>query len=91
MLVFAWAQRDIHDMPEAFLWLMIFLTLPIGFPVAMAVGMTTAAISTDHGIAYDPFWDLVPMWIALTIAGHLQWFVFVPFVWGKFRGREKAI
>jgi hypothetical protein len=91
LLVFAWLQRDIHDMPVAFTWLMIFLTIPIGFPVAMAIGLATSAISKALGIAYDPFWDLVPSWIAFTFAGYLQWFVFVPFVWSKLRGRERAI
>lgn len=79
-------------MPEAFTWLMIFLTIPVGFPVAMAVGLATSAISETLGFTYRPFWDLVPMWIALTVAGYLQWFVVVPLIWGKRRGnRERAI
>jgi hypothetical protein len=91
MLVFAWAQREIHDMPVAFTWLMIFLTMPVGPPVAMAVGIATSTMSTALGISYDPFWDVVPSWIAFTIAGYLQWFVFVPFAWGKLLGKQRAI
>jgi hypothetical protein len=89
MLVFAWVQREIHDMPEAFAWLMLFLTFPIGFPVAMAAGLATWSIETLFKIPYHPFWDLVPTWVGLTIAGYIQWFVFVPFVWSRIRGRVK--
>lgn len=84
MLLFAWVQQDIHDMPEAFAWLMIFLTMPIGLPVTAAVGITTSEVSKALGIAYQPFWDLVPMWIAVTLAGYLQWFVLLPWLWRRF-------
>jgi len=42
----------IHDMPIAFIWLMVFLTMPIGLPVAMVVGMATSTISAALGIKY---------------------------------------
>lgn len=84
-LSFAWEQQHIHDMPEAFVWLMIFLTIPVGFPVAAAVGIASSEISKYFGIAYHPFWDLVPFWIVVTVAGYLQWFVLLPFFWRKLR------
>jgi len=83
MLVFAWVQQSIHDMPEAFIWLMIFLTFPVGYAVAMILGIVASVL--PQPATYHPFWDVVPMWIALTVAGYAQWFVLVPFVWRKVR------
>lgn len=87
LLVFAWVQQDIHDMPVAFAWLMIFLTAPVGLPITILVGVTTSFISESLGITYRPFWDIVPMWIALTTAGYFQWFVATPWLYKKIRGR----
>ncbi len=90
MVVFAWEQQGIHDMPEAFIWLMIFLTFPIGYAVAMVVGVVMSVLP-ESSAAYHPFWDLVPMWIALTVAGYFQWFVAIPWLWRKLRGQQRAI
>jgi hypothetical protein len=89
MLAFAWIQQSIHDMPEAFIWLMIFLTFPIGYAVAMVIGVA-ASILPSSG-AYHPFWDVVPMWIAMTIAGYTQWFILIPWLWRRIRGKSRAI
>src|SRR5258708_37103925 len=89
MLIFAWVQQSIHDMPVAFIWLMIFLTFPIGYAVALIVGILS---STFPGTGtYHPFWDVVPMWIALTVAGYAQWFVLLPAAWRRVRGKNRAI
>ena len=85
VLLFAWEQQHIHDMPEAFAWLMIILAFPFGLPVATVVGIATSESSKFFGITYNPFWDLVPFWIALTVMGYLQWFALVPFLWGRLR------
>jgi hypothetical protein len=87
LIVFAWVRQDIHDMPIAFAWLMIFLTAPVGLPIIMLVGVSTSFISENLGITYQPFWNLVPMWIVLTIAGYFQWFVVTPWLYKKIRGR----
>lgn len=88
MLLFAWVQQDIHDMPEAFALLMILLTMPAGLLVAAVIGITTSAISSSFGGTYHPFWDLVPMWIAVTLAGYFQWFVLLPWLWRRFIARR---
>src|SRR6266850_797897 len=75
VLLSAWVQQDIDDMPVGVLWLMIILAMPVGFPIVMAAGLVTSAIHTHFGTTYQPFWDIVPSWIALTFAGYLQWFV----------------
>lgn len=85
LLLFAWQQQHIHDMPEAFVWLMIFLTMPIGFPVIAAIGVATSAIEAFFGITYHPFWNLLPIWVVGTALGYVQSFVLIPALWRKFR------
>ncbi len=85
LLLFAWQQQHIHDMPEAFVWLMIFLTMPIGFPVIAVVGVATSAIEATFGITYHPFWDLLPVWLFGTASGYFQWFVLLPMFSRKLR------
>lgn len=85
LLLFAWQQQHIHDMPEAFVWLIIFLTMPIGFLVIAAVGVATSAIEASFGLTYHPFWNLVPLWVIGTASGYVQWFVLLPALWRKLR------
>lgn len=82
-LSFASEQQQIHDMPEAFVWLMNFLTIPVGFPVATAVAIASSEISKYFGIAYHPFWYLVSFWFGVTVTGYLQWFVVLALIWRK--------
>jgi hypothetical protein len=85
-LLFGWVQQSIHDMPIAFVWFMFFLTGPVGVLFAALVGMMTSLISENLGIIYRPFWDLVPMWIPLTVTGYFQWLVIVPLIWKRING-----
>ncbi|MDT9002470.1 hypothetical protein RQP53_24575 [Paucibacter sp. APW11] len=78
LLVFAFVQRDVHDMPVAFTWLMIGLTFPIGLPAAAIVGMLMSQLYAKFGLTYSPFMDLLPDWLAMVSLGYLQWFVVVP-------------
>ena len=79
VLVFGWMQRDIHDMPEAFGYLMMALTFPIGFLAAIS----GSYISQTSNIPYNPFWDLMPFWLASTVLGFIQWFVILPWLCKK--------
>ena len=89
LLLFAWQQQHVHDMPDAFMWLLIFLTMPIGFPVIALVGVATSAIEASFGITYHPFWNLLPVWLLGTASGYLQWFVLLPTLWRKFRASRE--
>lgn len=90
LLLFAWQQQGIHDMPVAFFWLLVFLTMPLGFPVIALVGVLTSLIEAIFGIPYNPFWDLVPVWLFGTAVGYVQWFILIPFGWRK-RRASRAI
>jgi hypothetical protein len=83
LLAFAFIQRGVHDMPVAFAWLLIFLTFPIGLAAIMVVGPVWAWISTQLGVAYDPFVDLLPYWFVLVALGYMQWFVVLPMLWRR--------
>ena len=78
VLGFGYQQQHIHDMPVAFVWFMIFLAFPCGFVVSAIVGFISASISARFGVAYHPFLDLIPLWVASVIAGYAQWFVLLP-------------
>ena len=90
LLAFAWVQRDIHDMPVAIVLLLVLVSFPIGLSVSAGIGLATAAVEAAFSIRYDPFLDLVPIWIAVCVSGYLQWFVFVPFLWRRTLGRPKS-
>lgn len=83
VLVFAWVQKDINDMPIAFLWLMVFLTAPIGIVITALDGVAGAM-----GITNQPFWEMALLWVVFVVAGYVQWFVFLPSVWGHFRAQR---
>jgi hypothetical protein len=80
LLVFAFKQRHVHDMPEAFTWLLIFLTFPIGFVGATVVGLLWGGISSILGLTYHPFADLIPIWVIVVSLGYWQWFVALPWL-----------
>jgi hypothetical protein len=78
LLVFAYVQRGVYDMPVAFTWLLIALTFPIGLPTGAIVGMLMSWAYAKLGLPYSPFADLVPSWLVMVLFGYLQWFVVVP-------------
>ncbi len=85
LLVFAFKQRHIHDMPEAFIWLLIMLTFPIGFFGSTLVGLLWGGISSLFGLSYHPFADLIPIWVVVVALGYWQWFIAIPWVVRKLR------
>lgn len=78
VLLFGYANREAHDMPVAFLWLIGLLAFPIGTAAMVAVGMVMGVFSTLFAVPYHPFWEELPPWLAAVIAGYWQWFVFIP-------------
>ncbi len=80
VLFFTYAKRGVHDMPEAFGWLMNILSFPLGL-IAMAIaGALNSALLGAIGVQYQPFRDELPLWLVAIVVGYCQWFVDVPFV-----------
>lgn len=80
LLVFAYVQREIHDMPVAFTWLLIFLSFPLCFLAIMVDVKVIEPMLTTAGLSYDPFLSLLPGWIGMVVLGYFQWFVALPTV-----------
>ena len=78
VLVFGFVQQDIHDMPVAFMWFMIFLTCPLGFLGIAFDYFVVQPITNAAGSVYHPFISLLPSWFAMTVLGYLQWFKLAP-------------
>lgn len=78
LLAFGFIQRDINDMPVAFLWLLVGLAFPVGFIGLLVVGWAWTAISTYLGLTYSPFLDLLPYWFVIVALGYIQWCYVVP-------------
>jgi hypothetical protein len=85
ILVLAYVQREIHDMPEAVLWLTIFLTFPAGLIGIILAGWASYFFRESGGISpIGQFWGVVPYWMIAVGLGYLQWFVALPKLWQKF-------
>ena len=78
ILVFAYIQNDVHDMPIAVIWLLIFMTFPVGMLAAPLIGLLISNITPMLGISYHPFSEIIVYLIALVSLGYLQWFIIVP-------------
>jgi hypothetical protein len=85
LLIFAFKQKHIHDMPEAFLLLLIMLSFPIGYVASALVGLLWAGISAMLGLSYHPFADLIPVWVVVVSLGYCQWFIALPWLVRRFR------
>ncbi len=91
LLVFAYIQRDIHDMPVAFTWLLIMWTFPAGLVVAVpAALMASAFASLFAGAQYNPFLESVVSWLLMVPAAYAQWFVLVPALARRWRHKSEA-
>jgi hypothetical protein len=83
LLVFAYVQQDVHDMPVVLVWLLVFLAFPVGLIAAPVVGAAWSSMAASVGLVYQPFWHSLPLWLALVGLGYLQWFVLVPNLWQR--------
>jgi hypothetical protein len=83
LLVFAYVQQDLHDMPVVLVWLLVFLAFPVGLIAAPVVGAAWSSLATSFGLVYHPFWHSLPFWVVLVSLGYLQWFVVVPNLWRR--------
>lgn len=88
VLALGYVQRGVHDMPEAFVWLMNYLSMPSGFVLGALVLMYWTVAERMLHIPHHPFWQLVPFWFTTTAVGYVQWFVLCPAIWKKWRGSK---
>jgi hypothetical protein len=89
VLIFAYAQRAVHDMPEAFGWLMLALSCPLGLVAVPIVGISWSALLSAMGLQYQPFRDELPIWLIAVVVGYWQWFVLIPSIARRIRSSRK--
>ena len=82
VLVFGFVQRDVHDMPVAFVWFLVFLSFPLGAGALVAAGASMASLTSATGIQFLPFWHELPLWVAAVVVGYFQWFILLPALLG---------
>jgi hypothetical protein len=86
ILAVAYVQREIHDMPEAVLWLMIILSFPAGLIGIVAAGWVSYLLRNSTALSeIHQFWAIVPYWAIAVTLGYLQWFAAVPTLWRRFK------
>lgn len=78
LLAFAYIQKDIHDMPEAFILLLVSLTFPIGIIGSFLTAAIWTNITSIFGYEYQPFRDVCIYWAVVVPLGYWQWFIFLP-------------
>ena len=83
VLVFAYVQREIHDVGIAFMWFMIFLSFPIGFIITAVIGVLTFTMMDIYGpdaTLPGGFIGNLIVWPVFVAAGYFQWFIFPSWV-----------
>ena len=94
-LVFIWTLTSYQGLSDAHLkneilirhvLAMLLLTLPSGWLLSSIVGVVLSAVGfTATGLNYA-------LMVTLTcgIAGYLQWFIFLPWLWRKWKARRSG-
>jgi hypothetical protein len=72
-------------MPVAFVWFMLFVSAPAGVLVALPYAWLAPQLQLQSGYTYEPFLELLPIWIGCTVIGYIQWFIAVPILWNRLR------
>ena len=86
VLVFAFVQREIHDVDIAFIYLMLFLTFPLGYVFAAAIGAALFVLNNLTGIFVPGgFMQNLVWWVFFVGVGYFQWFVAVPWLFRKLK------
>ncbi|OGW66735.1 MAG: hypothetical protein A3H49_03875 [Nitrospirae bacterium RIFCSPLOWO2_02_FULL_62_14] len=93
VLVFAFIQREIHDMIIGFWYFMLFLTFPLGYVLSVVIGWLSYLVylifdsSTQGGSLPDSisFLPVLIYWVLFVAVGYYQWFVLLPRLVNRFR------
>ena len=79
VLIFAYVQREVHDVGIAFAWLMIILTFPLGYLAAYAIGLVLWSVYSISGASGSAGFEYNAVsWVIFVATGHVQWFMLLP-------------
>jgi drug/metabolite transporter (DMT)-like permease len=74
----------LKDADTVLLYVMFALSFPLGLVAAVLTPALYTLADVWHGLIY-----LVLLWVALVVAGYLQWFKLMPYLIGKLRALRK--
>lgn len=83
--VYSYDPKLDNDIGPLFLWLMIVLTFPAGLLVASAAALMVMIVGSSAPESISPTGYYVSMWLVFVVAGYMQWFRFLPWLWCKIR------
>lgn len=68
---------------------MLTLTFPLGLVLAAALSLLgQIAYATTGYVFTTSYASIAVTWLVFFVAGYLQWFVLVPWLWRKWKGRQ---
>jgi len=84
VLVFAFLQRQLDDTDIAVLYLLIFLTFPIGYGLAAFLGYALMQVYEWLGVMVPGgFVANLFSWLLFVAIGYFQWFLAIPWAYRK--------
>ncbi|MFC5769079.1 hypothetical protein [Thauera sinica] len=92
VLLVTFMRQDDKDIGIIFVYVMSILAFPSGIIVVMVVAWAAAMLASNSvSSSPDPFIQEIAgivIWAFITVAGYIQWFVLVPWVWKKWKSRS---
>lgn len=92
VLLLTLMRHDERDIGIVFVYLMSALTFPIGVVVVAAVAWSAAMLATTgQPTPSGPIIQGavgVAIWALITAVGYLQWFVFLPWLWQRWKAHK---
>ena len=68
---------------------LVALTFPLGFAWALALNLAAYLMeSTSLAAPVSDVWLAFPVWMGFFVAGYVQWFVLLPWLWRKWKARQ---
>lgn len=83
--VYSYEPNSANDVGPLFLWLMIMLTFPSGLLVASVAALIVVLVGSDASVSISPTGYYVSLWLVFVVAGYMQWFRLLPWLWRKIR------
>lgn len=82
------ANRSIPDAIKGADTILVYIMLILSFPSALLVPLVLMAIAPLLWGSGSGLVGLSGMWFLFVIAGYLQWFVLLPWLWRKWKARN---
>jgi hypothetical protein len=75
------------DIGVVLAWSMLTLAFPVSLLVALAFTGISLVTEQMVGVISTSYWWIAITWLCFFVAGYWQWFVLLPWLWRKWKGR----